>query len=175
MNDPLDAVEVKIERMQLPGRVRGNQFAHRASLPRTDFHQQLCASRGGRFARVQQSPDDIEPIFTGREGADRLVRELRRSVHLVELPWEPPVLSCAALHDTGVDAVVEAAGAHLQWCIGQGRPQWEARRGDARVRLYLDLVAERAREVARAGLSSELERALRSGDRTPHRAARDGS
>lgn len=108
-----------------------------------------------------------------REGADRLVRELRRSVALGELPWPPPVRACSALRDEGVDEVVQHVDDHLAWCVGEGAETWERRRGDARIRLYLDLVAEHARESARSSLAGELEAQLRSGSKTPHEAARE--
>lgn len=107
-----------------------------------------------------------------RPGADRLARELRRSVELDEGPgWKPPVLLASALEDRGVEAVVERAAEHLAWSRGDGREVWTKRRGDALVRLCLDLVAERARAGARRALAGELEARLRAFDLAPHEAA----
>lgn len=108
-----------------------------------------------------------------REGAERLVRELRRTVKLGDLPWPPPVMACSALEDRGVDAVIDATADHLQWCLGEGAADWERRRGDARVRQFLDLVAESARRRAEAALDQTLTERLRSGELTPHAAARE--
>jgi LAO/AO transport system kinase len=103
-----------------------------------------------------------------RPGADHLVRELRRSVNLGEQPWSPPVHAASARDNTGTDEVVASAQAHLDWCRGAGREQWNRRRGDARVRAYLDLVAERSRRDAADSLSPEREATLRQGHVSPH-------
>jgi len=108
-----------------------------------------------------------------RPGAEALVRELRRSVELDEGEgWKPSVRAASAAEDRGVDEVFADTAAHLAWCVGEGRPAWARRRGDARVRLYLDLVAEDARAAARARLDADLDAAIRSGRVSPHDAAR---
>jgi len=135
----------------------------------------LTPESGDAVQAMKAGLIEIADVFAvnkaDREGADRLVRELRRSVGLVELPWSPPVHSCSALNDEGIDEVVASIDAHAAWFRGDGQAAWEARRGDARVRLCLDLVAERARETARSSLDSELEAALRSGLRSPQDVA----
>lgn len=107
-----------------------------------------------------------------RPGAGRLARDLERSVALDERPgWRAPVHEASALERRGVDEVVASAEAHLAWCAGEGLPRWLGRRGDARVRLYLDLCAERARSAARAALSAEREADLRLGRISPQSLA----
>lgn len=99
-----------------------------------------------------------------RPGAQRLAREMERSIALDDAPgYKPPVFTASATQRTGVEAVVNAAVAHLAWCQTEGRETWERRRGDARVRLYLDLIAERARADAEAALGAEDRERLRSG------------
>lgn len=108
-----------------------------------------------------------------RPGADRLVRELLLSVELAALPWAPPVLSAVAVRGEGVEAVATAAGQHLAWCQGEGEASWRRRRGDAWVRLALDLVCDEARQRAIDGLqASGLEPQLRAGELSPQDVAR---
>ena len=108
-----------------------------------------------------------------RPGADRLIRELVLSVELMEMPWAPPVLEAVAKAGTGVDAVARAAADHLAWCASEGRGAWDERRAAARVRLALDLVAERARHRAEEVLrDSGVWSALRAGTVSPQEAAR---
>ncbi|TNE92910.1 MAG: methylmalonyl Co-A mutase-associated GTPase MeaB [Deltaproteobacteria bacterium] len=106
-----------------------------------------------------------------RPGADRLARELRRSVELTEnTGWRTPVHTASALEKQGIDQVLASATAHMDWCCGEGREAWRRRRGDAQVRLFLDLVAERARRDALSGLGESREAALRSFALSPHAA-----
>ncbi|HHO52802.1 MAG TPA: methylmalonyl Co-A mutase-associated GTPase MeaB [Deltaproteobacteria bacterium] len=108
-----------------------------------------------------------------RPGADRLVRELLLSVELAAMPWASPVLSAVALQGEGVEAVAEAAAAHLRWCRGAGEMVWRRRRGDAWVRLVLDLLSDEARQHAVARLqASGLEPRLRAGELSPQDVAR---
>jgi len=110
-----------------------------------------------------------------RPGAEALVRELRRSVELDEgSSWKAVVRAVSAAEGRGVDEAFRDAAAHLAWCLGDGRGAWERRRGDARVRLYLDLVAEDARAGAAARLDADLDAAIRAGRISPHDAARGG-
>ena len=88
-----------------------------------------------------------------RPGADRLARDLERMVELGGGLWRPPVATASALEGRGVEAVVGMATRHLEWCKSEGRPVWERRRGAAAERLYLDLVADRARRRAAAELT----------------------
>ena len=112
-----------------------------------------------------------------RPGADHLRRELEAMVHLddlgVEGPrWSAPVLAASALERRGMADVMDAVRAHLTWCCGQGRAGWAARRGAGRVRTFLDLVSEDARERAVAALrGSALEADLLRGDSNPYLAA----
>ena len=109
-----------------------------------------------------------------RPGAPQLVRELERAVALSEpAGWIPPVLSVVATEARGVDAVVRAVEAHLAWCSGDGRASWDRRRGDARVRLVLDLVAEQARDRAAARLRDDpvLAAEVRNGHDAAHTVA----
>ncbi len=106
-----------------------------------------------------------------RPGADRMVRELARAVALDEGPWRPEVRRAIAREGEGVDEVVDAARTHLAWCMGEGRGRWADRRAAARVRLYLDLVAERARRAADDALDPATRKALGEGHLDPHALA----
>ena len=111
-----------------------------------------------------------------RPGADRMVRELRQMVHLGahgDGVWSPPVLSAVATEGKGVPEVASSVATHAAWCAGEGRTVWERRRADARVRLALDLVAERARRSAQEQLAATTwAQALREGSLSPHEVAR---
>lgn len=107
-----------------------------------------------------------------RPGADRLAHELERAIALSETRWRPLVRTASGSDGTGVDAIVEDVHAHLAWCLGEGRSAWHDRRGDARVRQYLDMVADAARAAAREALTPEREARLRSGSSVPWDAAR---
>jgi LAO/AO transport system kinase len=105
-----------------------------------------------------------------RPGAEALARELEQAVHLNEGGgWQAPVLTTSALEDQGIEAALDAIGQHAQWLCGEGRSEWEARRGRGRLRTLLDLAAEAAREEAAAFLQrdSALAAALEGGDMTP--------
>lgn len=99
-----------------------------------------------------------------RPGAARLARELEAAVHLDDRPgWRAPVHEAVAAEDKGVVEAIASLEAHRAWLAGEGRARWEARRGDGRLRVWLDAVAERARAEARAGLTPERLAAIRSG------------
>ena len=102
-----------------------------------------------------------------RPGADGLIRELERSVALSEAAWRPEVLRAVATEGSGLEALEGALQRHLGWCRGEGRGSWEARRGEARVRLALDLVAEAATAAARAAWPDAIEQ-VRAGTLSPH-------
>jgi len=120
---------------------------------------------------------EIADVFvvnkSDRPGADRLARELARAVALDDGPWRPEVRKTVARDGDGVDAVVDATRAHLAWCVGEGRERWNQRRAAARVRLYLDLVAEKARRRAEDALDAATREALGDGELDPHALAHD--
>ena len=102
-------------------------------------------------------------------GASRLARDLERSVELDDAPgWKAPVLLATATEGSGVEDVADAATRHATWCASEGLTEWTSRRGDAQVRLYLDLIAERARRAASVALSEQDSRSLRDGTVSPH-------
>lgn len=102
-----------------------------------------------------------------RPGAEALVRELELAVHLDMRPgWKAPVFAASARTGTGVNEVIDALGAHAAWVGGAGRPAWDTRRAEGRVRTWLDLVSEDARRRA-VEQNGEAIAALRRGDRTP--------
>jgi LAO/AO transport system kinase len=103
-----------------------------------------------------------------RPGADALVRDLEASVQLGDVPI--PVHAAAAIEGKGVAEVLASARKHLAWLVADGRPTWERRRAEARVRLFYDLVAEGAATRAKA---SGLADAVRDGTLTPQQAARN--
>lgn len=108
-----------------------------------------------------------------RPGADHLRRDLEQAVHLDDRPgWQAPVHTSIALQDRGVDETLASLRAHRDWCVGEGRAAWTARRAEGRVRTYLDLVADQARDRARRDLAgSALLDDLRAGRVRPERAA----
>ncbi len=108
-----------------------------------------------------------------RPGAESLVRLLAQAVALdAGVGWVPPVLRAVSSNGEGVPDLLAAASAHLAWCVAAGRPDWDARRAEGRVRQFLDLVADEARAGARRALVGELGADLRAGRLDPRAATR---
>jgi LAO/AO transport system kinase len=105
-----------------------------------------------------------------RPGAPGLVRELRRTVSLGTAAWSAPVIAASAKEGEGVDEVMAQTAAHLAWSVGEGREDWIRRRGDARIRRFLDLAANEGRREAQAALTDDLRARIRQGETTPHHA-----
>jgi LAO/AO transport system kinase len=87
--------------------------------------------------------------------------------------WSATVHEASAREGEGIQAVVEACQAHHHWSCGPGRSSWEKRRACGRVRTFLDLVAEDARQAAARLLdadSAALRGELENG-RSPYEAA----
>lgn len=112
-----------------------------------------------------------------RPGADRLRRDLEQMVRLDgEVPgsstdWTPPVLTTCATEGTGVSDVARACRAHLGWISGAGLADWERRRAAGRLRTFLDLIAEDAREAAASRLRTTAlseRRGLEAGELNPY-------
>jgi len=103
-----------------------------------------------------------------RPGAAGLVRELRRTVSLGTAAWSAPVISASAKEGEGIDEVLAQTDAHLVFSAGDGRAEWTRRRGDARIRRFLDLAASEGRRHAEAALSEDLRDRIRRGETTPH-------
>lgn len=114
-----------------------------------------------------------------RPGADHLRRDLELMIHLDGLGgetggWTVPVFTASASQGLGLDAVIGGLHSHLAWCCGEGSAAWGARRGAGRVRTFLDLVAEDARERAAEALrdgAAALSARLISGQTNPYLAA----
>ena len=100
-----------------------------------------------------------------RPGAEHLVRDLELSVHLDDRPgWQAPVCTAAALHNRGVGDVLAALDAHHAWLQDAGRADWDMRRADGRVHVFLDMCAETARSAAARWIATHPARdALRAG------------
>jgi len=111
-----------------------------------------------------------------RPGAMVLARELEQTVELGGGGgWAAPVVLATALAGEGIDQAMEAVERHLQWCIGEGAGDWFRRRGEGRLRTYLDLVAEAAQREAVRVLGcqeQDLAKALREGHILPSEAFR---
>jgi LAO/AO transport system kinase len=110
-----------------------------------------------------------------RPGATVLCAELEDSVELDPFRrYKAPVFSASALQDEGVDQVVAAILAHGEWCQGEGRESWSARRQQGRIRTFLDLVAEESRSFANAAVGKgehAFLTELQSGDLSAYEAA----
>ncbi len=110
-----------------------------------------------------------------RPGGERLARDLEEAVALdPEGDWHAPVCLAEARAGVGVEEVLAQVEAHGAWCAGAGRATWEARRARGRVRTFLDLVAEEARDRASDALAGgrvEVRRGLEAGALNPYEAA----
>ncbi len=131
----------------------------------------LTPESGDSVQAMKAGLIEIADVFVvnkaDRPGAEALVRELELAVHLDARPgWKAPVFATSAIRGEGIGPVVAALDAHAAWLRDEGRSAWEARRADARVRTWLDLVAEDARAAALADWGAELAD-LRAGRRSP--------
>jgi LAO/AO transport system kinase len=106
-----------------------------------------------------------------REGAQRLATDLGQSIDLATPEgWRSPVVVASALQGWGLDEAIQQIDAHHVYSEGEGRAEWARRRGDAAVRLFLDLVSERARREVVGLLDGGLGDRLRSGAISAHQA-----
>jgi LAO/AO transport system kinase len=108
-------------------------------------------------AGLLEAADVLVVNKADREGAQRLMTELKHMVHLHregqqasrDLDWEVPILSTEAVHDVGVDELFETIGRHRAALEASGTL---ARRRQARRARELRalILAELRREVDRA-------------------------
>ncbi|MGH7823340.1 MAG: methylmalonyl Co-A mutase-associated GTPase MeaB, partial [Candidatus Binatia bacterium] len=86
-----------------------------------------------------------------REGADRLIGELERMLHMLpmETAWEVPVLATQATKDVGIEELLAAIERHRAHRRGSDE---EARLRRARRREVLDIVEEELAARLRIGL-----------------------
>ena len=115
-----------------------------------------------------------------RDGADRIVAELRAMLTLIPAPeeaWMPPVLSASAARDEGIEPIADALDGHMAYLKTSGELERRRRRiVTARVlRIAQDLVAETmlggALSVEGAAGATLLERVARR-QLAPHACAR---
>ena len=106
-----------------------------------------------------------------RPGADRIARDLQQAIDLVRgESWSVPVHQGSAERRQGLVELKDACSAHVRWCQGDGIVQWRQRRGNARMRLFTDLVAERTRFRLLDALDDAVEQAIRDGSLSPYDA-----
>ena len=116
-----------------------------------------------------------------RDGADRIVAELRAMLTLIPAPeeaWMPPVLSASAARDEGIEPIADALDGHMAYLKTSGELERRRRRiVTARVlRIAQDLVAEtmlggEALSAEGAAGVTSLERVARR-ELAPHACAR---
>src|SRR2546426_644536 len=115
-----------------------------------------------------------------RDGADRIVAELRAMLTLIPAPeeaWMPPVLSASAARDEGIEPIADALDGHMAYLKTSGELERRRRRiVTARVlRIAQDLVAETmlggALSVEGAAGATLLEQVARR-ELAPHACAR---
>ncbi len=115
-----------------------------------------------------------------RDGADRIVAELRAMLTLIPAPeeaWMPPVLSASAARDEGIEPIADALDGHMAYLKTSGELERRRRRiVTARVlRIAQDLIAETmlggALSVEGAAGATLLERVARR-ELAPHACAR---
>jgi LAO/AO transport system kinase len=133
--------------------------------------------------------DDVQAIKAGvleiadihvvnkadREGADRTMAELRAMLTLLPLregARMPPVLACVAAREEGIEALLDAIGAHLdELKASDALEQRRARRAHQRVlRIAHEALARAVDDPARGDLAPLLARVARR-EMGPHAAA----
>jgi len=140
----------------------------------------LTPESGDTVQAMKAGLIEIADVFVvnkaDRPGATVLAGELEQTVNMGSAEgWRAPVVTASALEGAGIEEAMLAIDAHLKWCVGEGRTDWSRRRGEGRVRTFLDLVAEQAvrdASTALAGADSELALELREGRMLPSEAFR---
>jgi LAO/AO transport system kinase len=144
----------------------------------------VAPGMGDDIQAVKSGILEIADVFvvnkSDREGADRAAGELEQRLELgrvVGAPsaasdaWQPPVLKCVALNDTGLPELALALARHRVWLgTPEGAKRRAARSQAGAERLLFELVRERVTSAIEPGLKSAaarlVERAL-----SPHAAA----
>jgi len=127
----------------------------------------------GMKAGVLEIADILVVNKSDRPGADRLCSALKESVSgAVARGREPPVLSCAAVHDEGMDELYGALMEHRSWRVENPAP---ARLATSELATALvELLEHRVRNLVGAGtlLPASLVSDIESGRIGPHEGAR---
>ena len=108
------------------------------------------------------------------EAAARRYQSAMHTLHPMDAPWTPPVLTCSGQTGDGVDALWETVERHQAEARAAGR--FDARRRDQALRWMWDLLDDRLREALRrhprvSAQVGELERAVVKGTLPPTAAA----
>ncbi|MGH3493246.1 MAG: methylmalonyl Co-A mutase-associated GTPase MeaB [Sciscionella sp.] len=111
--------------------------------------------------------------------AKRAARELGGALAMLrpaDAIWRPPVLTCSALHEKGLDTVWQQIEQHRDTMVREG--QFEARRSQQQVDWTWSMVTDQLLAGLRShpdvrSIVPELERAVREGELTPTLAAAD--
>ena len=108
--------------------------------------------------------------------SERAGRELSAALRLLRGPaeaWHVPVLTCSALHNTGIDRVYEKLARHREQLLDSG--EFDRKRERQLVQWTRDLVRnrllDRLREPAVRQITEAAERAVLAGELTPDQAA----
>jgi LAO/AO transport system kinase len=148
-------------------------------------------------ALVPESGDGVQTMKAGlleaadilvvnkadREGAPRLVTELKHMVHLHregqqasrDLDWEVPILSTEALHDVGVGELFEVIGRHRATLETSGtlvRRRQVRRSRELRSLILTELKGEVDRALADGGTLEAVLADVEAGRIGPYAAAR---
>jgi LAO/AO transport system kinase len=108
------------------------------------------------------------------EIAARRYQSAMHTLHPMDAPWTPPVLTCSGQTGDGVDALWETVERHQAEARAAGR--FETRRREQALRWMWDLLDDRLREALRrhpqvAAQVGELERGVTNGTLPPTAAA----
>ena len=110
------------------------------------------------------------------EEAERAARELSGALRLLRGPegaWQPPVLTCSGLQETGIDRIYNHIQRHRQHLDAAGR--LIAKRSEQLVQWTRDLVRNRLLDQLRSPYAqpivAEAEAGVRAGELTPAQAA----
>ena len=146
----------------------------------------VAPGMGDGIQAVKAGIVEIADVFivnkADRDGADTTVRDLRQALSLVEQVsqdprsgehlWQIPIHKVIATQAEGIDVVIAAIDAHLQWLMSTG--QWQHRR----LRRAAQEISALATGVLRRRLDAGPEvytmaQAVLDGRVTPHAAAQD--
>ena len=111
-----------------------------------------------------------------QQDSAKAARELSAALRLLRGPddaWQVPVLTCSALHNTGIDRVYAKLARHREHLLNGG--EFQRKRDRQLVQWTRDLVRnrllDRLREPAVRRVAEAAEQAVLAGELTPDQAA----
>lgn len=137
----------------------------------------LCPGAGDGIQAMKAGLLEVADVIVvnkaDQPGAERLATDMEEAIHVRTAGkgvWVPPVVSCSAGKNEGVEAVTEAVGRHRAWLVARGL---EERRLTRRRDQVERVVSDRWREAVweKGGWRARVEASLGVEGATPYNVA----